>query len=145
MSKSCLRLLEKMDFKKIVKILGFFMYPILLFLWNVIITLLGVYDSFPWLDIPMHFIGGIAVGYSFFLTLNYLQERDNFQNKKIYTAIFGIALVSLIAVFWEFYEFGMDYFFGLNYQTSVEDTMLDFFLGILGGVFMNWILFLKKG
>ncbi|MBI4116725.1 hypothetical protein HY449_03190 [Candidatus Pacearchaeota archaeon] len=132
-----------MEFKKIVKILGFFMYPILLFLWNVIITLLGFYDSFPWLDIPMHFLGGIAVGYSFFLTLNYLQERENFQNKKIYTAVFGIALVSLIAVFWEFYEFGMDYFFGLNYQLSVADTMLDFFLGILGGAFVNMILFLK--
>lgn len=133
-----------MDFKKVVKILGFFMYPILLFLWNVIITLLGFYDSAQWLDIPMHLLGGIVVGYSFFLTLNYLQEKDNFQNKKIYTAIFSVALVSLIAVFWEFYEFGMDYFFGLNYQPSVEDTMLDFFLGILGGVFVNLLLFLKK-
>jgi hypothetical protein len=44
-----------------------------------------------------------------------------------------LGLTSLAAVVWEFAEFVADQKFGAHTQPGLEDTLLDLFLGLLGG------------
>jgi len=90
---------------KIIKILGFFIFPVFVILWNAIFVMTGLYDKFLWLDIPMHFLGGVAVASSFLLTLNYLQKEKYLKINRLFLFIFAVSIVSLFAVLWEFYEF----------------------------------------
>ncbi len=93
------------------------------------------YDLYPWADIPMHFIGGLSVGYMSILFLKFFDE-ENFviiRSRFIYLLIVVFA-VSLIAVLWEFYEFIMINYLGVNWSITYEDTLFDLFFGICGGV-----------
>lgn len=128
---------EKIEFLTIAK---FFIFPFIIFVLNYIIFFLGVYDAFPWIDIPMHFIGGLFVGYSYFLTLKYLQNKNYLRINSFTRIIFVITLVSLTAVLWEFYEFFLTSIFEIGLPLTLEDTLLDMFLGIFGGFFVSVFL-----
>src|SRR3989344_1204463 len=129
---------------KISDLARFFMLPILLVLWNAILTMTGTYDKFSWLGMPMHFVGGIFIAYAFLLTFDSLKKEKYFKLNTAFTVVFVISLVSLFAVLWEFYEFGVDYFFHLNYQPSLPDTMFDLFLGLFGGLISSAFFILRK-
>ena len=116
------------------KLFYFFRFPIIVFLVSCFLSFFGIYDFYPWIDIPIHFIGGFVIAYSFVLILNFWKEKNLIKiNNKLIYILFIVALVSLIAVFWEFWEYVMDYFFNYQCQFGLWDTMLDLFLGILGG------------
>lgn len=84
----------------------------------------------------MHFIGGITIGLSFSLLLIFLQKKGyiGHMNEFVFF-IFVISLVSLIALTWEFNEFILDLIDLKTRQITIEDTMADLFLGLLGGCF----------
>lgn len=93
------------------------------------------YDRLPWLDIPMHFIGGVAIAYSYTVFLRLLEERRYIGIMHPWVKIlFIVSLVSLTAVMWEWHEFLRDIFFGEHTQLGEADTMGDFFMGLLGGL-----------
>ena len=116
------------------KLFYFFRFPIIVFILNVFLVFFGVYDFYPWIDIPMHLIGGIVIAYSFILIFNFWQERNLIKiNNKLIKVFLIVAVVALFAVIWEFWEYAMDYFFNLPWYNNLWDTMLDLFLGIFGG------------
>lgn len=93
------------------------------------------YDLLPWLDIPMHFIGGGAMAYSYAVFLRLLEDRRYIGSMHSWLKIlFIVSLVSLTAVVWEWHEFLRDVFLGEHTQLGEADTMGDFFMGILGGL-----------
>ena len=117
-------------------ILGFFIFPIFVLFAHIFLMFFSnFYEVFPWFDIPMHFLGGIAVGYSYFLILNFLQEKNYLKINSIVRIIFVLALVALTAVSWELFEFFLEYFTGFNFQGNLGDTILDLFMGLFGGLF----------
>jgi hypothetical protein len=95
----------------------------------------GGYVKYPWIDMPMHFAGGVAI--AFFIhhaTLNaanvaLVQHTDTLTH---YVLVF--ALVSMATVTWEFAEFLTDTFFATGAQKGVRDTMSDMFMGMVGGL-----------
>jgi hypothetical protein len=92
----------------------------------------------------MHVLGGVFIAYSFSLAVTYLQERKILSELNIISrSVFLFALTSSATVIWEFGEFTLDFFFDTVAQASLEDTMLDMFLGLLGG--MALIVFLARG
>ncbi len=103
------------------------------------------YFLFPWLDTPLHFLGGLFIGLSAIYLTNYLSRLFGDRNR-LEDFIFVLGAVSLIGILWEFFEFGLDYFYslgliGFQSQLSVADTIGDLFFDILGGlaaVFSNW-------
>lgn len=112
----------------------FFIFPIFVLIAHFFLLLFfNIYEIFPWFDIPMHFIGGVSVGYTYFLTLQYFQKKNYLVLNSISRIFFVFALVSLTAVFWEFFEFSAEYITGLGLQGNLDDTMADLFLGIFGG------------
>ena len=115
-------------------VFGFFIFPIFVLFVHVFLRLFSnIYEIFPWFDIPMHFAGGFAVGYSYFLILNFLQEKNYLKINSIIKIIFIFSLVSLTAVFWEFFEYFAGYLTGFGLQGDLNDTILDLIMGVFGG------------
>lgn len=111
----------------------FFIFPILVLVAHIFLLLFNIYYIFPWVDIPMHFIGGVSVAVTYFLILGFLQKEKYLRMNSFFNILFIFALVSLTALLWEFFEFSAEFIFALNLQGNLEDTMLDLFLGLFGG------------
>ncbi len=100
------------------------------------------YWTYPWFDMPMHFLGGFWLAMLFF----YFKPGFEFRNPKfnklpkyIITAIIILGFVALVGVIWEFFEFFCDVFIAAKgyievSQRGVGDTMGDLFFDLLGGL-----------
>ncbi len=115
-----------------------FLPPIVVFAIHSIMSLgFHAYDVYPWIDTPMHFIGGITMSYSFVILLKSFQESEIMPTLDTYLNIFfSFTIIVTIAVFWEFLEFIAGIMFNANIQVSLPNTMKDLFLGSLGGLFV---------
>jgi hypothetical protein len=123
-----------------------FWLPAVIFFFNSLVdSLTQMYVRYPWLDIPMHIIGGGAIGYTGIVILSYLKEKKFIH---ISTRILDVSMitmwVSFVAVSWEFYEWFLDNFLGRDVQPSVGDTMFDLLLGLVSGASIAIIFFIKK-
>ncbi len=81
----------------------------------------GYYTAIPFWDTILHTINGFlaaAIGYSLVLLLN-KSHRFYFELSPLFVAIVAFAFSMTIGVLWEFFEFTMDYFFGLDMQKDV--------------------------
>ena len=106
---------------------------------------LHLYTLLPWIDIPMHYLGGLSVGYSLFCALTVLQERRIIHPlDKAIALLLMFTLVATIAVFWEFAEFSMDQLLKTNVQVSLQNTMQDLFMGMLGAATLVVYKIIKK-
>jgi hypothetical protein len=114
--------------------LGVFWLPIFVFFLHVfLVKFVKIYDPFPWVDIPMHYLGGLSIGYSYSVGLSLLQERKLVSRlDRIVEAVFIFTLVATTAIFWEFGEFLLDHFLGTDLQVSLANTMQDLLMGLLG-------------
>jgi hypothetical protein len=109
--------------------------PALVFVIHVIVSrVFNMYEAFPALDIPMHFTGGVAIAFFFARNVSIVFIPHLTQKSRILGHIVMVfALTATATVFWEFAEFIYDRVLGTHVQVSIADTMLDMFLGILGG------------
>ncbi len=105
---------------------SFFFYPSLSRVWAEV-------------DMPLHFLGGFLAGLLGIACWNALGRRYGFKNVPSWVvALVAICFAALIATLWEFYEFGLDWYYqsrGLArswHQPSLADTMMDLFLGLVG-------------
>lgn len=115
--------------------------PILVFTTHIVmIYVFNMYSYFPNFDIPMHFIGGVAISY-FFVYLVIGSIEDNYLGKSNLFVLMLIVLMltATTTIFWEFLEWLSDYFFKTPMQVSLNDTLLDMLLGILGGTFTTFV------
>ena len=104
-----------------------------------------LYTLLPWIDIPMHYLGGLSMGYSLFRALTYLQERRIIHPlDKVIALLLTFTLVATIAVFWEFAEFSMDQLLKTNVQISLQNTMQDLLMGMLGAATVVSYKMIKK-
>lgn len=81
------------------------------------------YISFPFWDTMLHTTTGFlaaAVGFSLVDLLNH-NKADNFNLSPFYMTVVAFCFSMTIAVLWEFFEFGGDYFLGLDMQ---KDTVI---------------------
>lgn len=87
-----------------------------------------------WLDAPMHFLGGLWSALVFF----YLNQKFFKIPNRLAVFIMALSFVSLIGVFWEFFEFSLDNLFFLKkwgpFQGEMVDTMGDLFFDLVGGL-----------
>jgi len=122
---------------KFLRVLSFFIFPACVFFFSEFLGIVfNAFNVYVWLDIPMHFLGGLAIAYTTFLFLRFFKEEKMIEIKSMFVLILIIvSLVVFVAVLWEFYEFLLKYFFDINTQPSLEDTLTDLFMGFLGGFF----------
>ena len=95
---------------------------------------LGVYVRWPALDIPTHFLGGLVIAFFFSGAIRVLVRQALIQEPDPFVRLSLVfALTCTATVFWEFAEWTADQTIGTNYQVSLNDTMSDMLLGIVGG------------
>lgn len=120
--------------KLLAELLGIFSLPILILIIHIPFEVYDVYNLIWWIDIPMHFLGGLLIGRSYFLLIGLLQREDHMGNMHRFAHfVFVVSLVALTAVAWETQEFILDLTDNAMRQPGLANTMQDLILGILGG------------
>ncbi|HLE92067.1 MAG TPA: hypothetical protein VI753_13035 [Anaerolineales bacterium] len=97
---------------------------------------LHLYDLFPPLDMPSHFIGGVTITYFY---------RSSIRNSQGIAGVIPSSIQILLAftctgttiILWEFYENLFDFFFGTHMVRGLEDTILDMLWGLLGALVLS--------
>ena len=90
------------------------------------------YITYPFWDTALHTLNGFlaaAIGFSLVDILNQ-NERFSIRLSPLFVAIVAFCFSMTIGVIWEFFEFGMDMFFGMDMQkdtviTTIRSVALD--------------------
>lgn len=120
--------------------------PVAVLILHIIAIFTGWYELFWWFDIPLHFLGGVAVAISgYFLLADYVEQGTLTTTSLPLHILILISFVSLAAVSWELLEFAIDrYTETIVHQPSLLDTMKDLAMGLSGGALTAIILMFKK-
>ena len=110
--------------------------PLGIFGFYVIGLFLGLFKLFPPLDIPTHFLGGVAITYFY---------RSVIRNSQMITGdiplpvqiVFAFTCTGTTTILWEFYENLLDYFLQTHMVRGLEDTITDLFLGLMGALALS--------
>jgi len=115
-------------------ILRLLLFPATVFFVSLAFLAAGFFEVWPWLDIPFHILGGLAIGVSGRTLLSELVKRRLFSTRRWWlTDLFILSLVALLAVLWEVYELILGLMFGVSTQLGVTDTVTDQIFGLTGG------------
>ena len=96
----------------------------------------GIFDRFPTLDIPTHFMGGVVITYFYRVAIRWAQAWLGEIPFPI-QVLLAITSTGTTTVLWEFYENLADFFLGTQMVRGLEDTIMDLFVGILGGLVLS--------
>lgn len=82
------------------------------------------YITYPFWDTMLHTVNGFLAAAVGFCLVDLLNRNERFMLKlsPLFTAIVGFCFSMTIGVMWEFFEFGMDTFFGYDMQ---KDTIIN--------------------
>jgi hypothetical protein len=97
---------------------------------------LQLFNLFPRLDIPTHFIGGVAITYFYRFAIRNSQGIVGVIPNSIQTLL-AFTCTGTTIILWEFYENLFDFFFGTHMVRGLEDTILDMFVGLLGALVLT--------
>jgi hypothetical protein len=103
---------------------------------------LHLFDMYPPLDIPTHFMGGVAITY-FYRSLIRNSQSIVGDIPITIQIIFAFTCTGTTTVVWEFYENFMDRFFGFHMVRGLEDTIVDLILGLSGALILS-LLYRKR-
>ena len=100
------------------------------------------YDRFPPLDIPTHFMGGVAITYFF---RSAIKQSQKFLGEipSLIQILFAFTCTGTTIILWEFYENAFDTLFGTTMVRGLEDTIVDMFLGLSGALVLT-VLYKRK-
>jgi hypothetical protein len=110
--------------------------PLSVFLLYLIALHFQVFQLFPPLDIPTHFMGGVAITYFFRVAIRQSQKLVG-EIPFLIQVLFAFTCTGTTTIFWEFYEYLFDFFFHTQMVRGVTDTMVDFFVGLLGALALS--------
>jgi len=115
--------------------------PLLVFvLYIVVAKALNWYIQFPNLDMPTHFVGGLAMTY-FYLTAIRSSQNMIGTIPNIVQLLFAASLTAFTAIIWEFLEKLSDSVLHTKMNLGVDDTLSDLFFGLLGAVALSFASF----
>lgn len=110
--------------------------PLSVLIFYLIGRILQLFDLFPRLDIPTHFIGGVAITYFYRSAIRSSQGIVGGIPTSI-QILLAFTCTGTTIILWEFYENLFDFFFGTHMVRGLEDTILDMFLGLLGALVLT--------
>ena len=110
--------------------------PVAVLLLHAVLSLgFDAYDRFPWLDTPMHLLGGVAIAAAIERMLAALQRQrwiGPIEPAVAATLVIGLSCIAALA--WECAEFLSDRCVGTHAQIGVADTLVDLTLGLAGAM-----------
>jgi hypothetical protein len=110
--------------------------PLSVFIFYLVGRLFHLFDLFPRLDIPTHFIGGVAITYFYRSAIRNSQQIVGVIPSSIQTLL-AFTCTGTTIILWEFYENLSDFFFDTHMVRGLEDTILDMFMGLLGALVLS--------
>ena len=95
-----------------------------------------LYDLYPFLDIPTHFMGGVTITYLYRCAI---RNSQSFLGEIPFPiqVVFAFTCTGTTTVLWEFYENFGDRFLGTHMVRGLEDTLVDLFLGLSGALVLS--------
>jgi len=106
----------------------------------VVLYLIGLkfhlYDLFPPLDVPTHFLGGVAITYFYRSAIKHSQGFAGNVPGGV-QVLLAITCTGTTTVLWEFYEYVMDSYFGQRMMLGLADTTKDMLMGLLGALVLS--------
>jgi len=102
---------------------------------------LDLFDKYPWIDMPSHLAGGMALTYFYRSAIKNSQKVIGDVPHPI-QILFAFTCAGTTIILWEFYEELLDFFFDALVVRSLEDTIRDMFLGLIGALVLS--LFYRK-
>src|SRR5688572_22518974 len=87
--------------------------PLGVFLFYLIARSLQLFSVFPSLDIPTHFLGGVVITYFYRVAIKNAQKLVGDIPFSI-QILFAFTCTGTTTIFWEFYEYILDFFFNTN-------------------------------
>ncbi len=115
-----------MNRHRLLAILIFLMF--FMFITDYLARIFYWYYSVSWFDMPMHFLGGVWVGFFFIYVLS-------IKTPSVFWKI--ILYVLLIGLVWEFFQLIVKNGIGRT-PFDLLDTLSDLFFDILGGALAFW-------
>lgn len=98
---------------------------------------LGLYGNWfkllPALDIPTHFMGGVAITYFYRAAIRTSQPHLG-PTPHLIQVLLALTATGTTTVLWEFYENFADHFLGTHMVRGLEDTIVDLLMGLSGAV-----------
>jgi len=94
------------------------------------------YFKYKWLDLPIHFLGGLFVGLLALYLYFYKDIMGAVKHNSAFAIIvIGVLTVSFTGILWEFFEYLLDYIriAPIFFQFDSKDIMGDLLFDILGG------------
>jgi hypothetical protein len=97
--------------------------------------LLDISNVYPIYNKFTHFFSASVVAFIFLILIFVFNEYYRGIAVNRFKIIFDVIVITMaFGVVWEFLEWITDYFFNLNTQPSLDDTMGDLFADTLGGL-----------
>lgn len=109
--------------------------PLSVFVFYLVAKAFGAYLLYPPLDMPTHFLGGVAIAYFHRSAIANSQKLVGNIPLSI-QILFTFTCTGTTTILWEFFEYSSDFFFHTNMVLGLEDTLKDMFLGLLGGLIL---------
>ena len=102
------------------------------------------YARFWWWDLLLHSMAGFMLGLMGFSLVYYMNKSSrNVTLNPYFISFFGFGFAITLSVFWEFFEFSVDYFFGTNMlKSGLMDTMGDLIVAAMGAFVVSLIGYL---
>jgi hypothetical protein len=100
-----------------------------------VVKAFGGYLLVPPLDIPTHFMGGVAITYFYRSAIANSQKIIGSIPMPVQTLL-TLTCTGTTTVLWEFFEYSSDFLFHTSMVLGLEDTLKDMFLGLLGGLIL---------
>jgi hypothetical protein len=95
-----------------------------------------IYKSYPWIDIPTHFLGGVTITYFYRSAIRNSQKITG-AIPHLIQILFAFTATSTTAILWEFYENLADHFLHTHMVRGLEDTITDLFTGLMGALVLS--------
>jgi hypothetical protein len=116
--------------------------PLSVFVFYLVAKAFDAYLLYPPLDIPTHFLGGVAIAHFYRSAIANSQKLVGSIPLPI-QIILALTCTGTTTILWEFFEYSSDLFFHTSMVLGLEDTLKDMFLGLLGG--LTLLLLTPKG
>ncbi len=116
--------------------------PLGVFGFYILGLLIHLFDNFPYMDIPTHFMGGVVITYFYRVAIRNSQRLVGDIPFPI-QVILAFTCTGTTTVFWEFYENFADHYLGTHMVRGLEDTIMDLILGLSGALVFS-LLYRKR-
>jgi len=93
---------------------------------------------FPFLDMPVHFLGGAGITYFYRSAIKHSQKNLGEIPFPV-QVLFALTCTGTTAILWEFCENIIDFFLGTHMVRGLQDTLVDLLMGLSGALVLSLI------